>query len=117
MFHTVVDVVSLSRVPCGLVLLVLCMSFVTLFCLPADMAVFVCTVIIFVELFSHSVEAVQVVKDVECKVVFARNRMLVLLNVVGQILFRVISSGVMAGYSYRRSSAHAASMAGLGLPK
>lgn len=84
MVHAVVDVVSLSRVPCILMLLVLCMSFVTLFCLAADMAVFMCTVVVFVELFSHSVETVQIVEDIERKVVFVRHRMLILLQFVGQ---------------------------------
>lgn len=80
--HAMVNVISLSCVPCVLVLLVLCTSSMILFCLSTDMAVIMCTVVVFVELFPHSVETVQVVEDIERKVVFARYRMLILLQVI-----------------------------------
>lgn len=82
--HAMVNVVSLSCVPCILVLLVLCTSSVILFCLSTAMAVVMCTVVVLVELFSHSIETVQVVKDIERKVVSARYRMLILLQVIGE---------------------------------
>lgn len=83
--HAVVNVVSLSCVP-GILLLMLvrCMSFVVLFCTPADMTVSVSSVVVLVKLFSYSVETVQIVEDIKRKVVLARYRMFVLLHVVGQ---------------------------------
>jgi len=86
MVHAMVNVISLSCIPCILVLLMLMrsMRFVILLYVPADMTVVMCTVVILVKLLSYRVETVQVVEDVERKVIFARDRMLIFVHVVGQ---------------------------------
>ena len=87
MVHAMVDVVSLGCIPGGLVMLVLmwCVSFAIAFCSPSNVAMVMCTVIVPVELFPHGIETVQVVEDIERKVILARYWMLVLVHVVGKM--------------------------------
>lgn len=53
-------------------------------CSLVNVAVVMCTIVVLVELHPHGVEAVQVVEDIERKVIFARGGMLVFVQVVGQ---------------------------------
>lgn len=86
MVHAMVDVVSLCCIPGGLVLLMLmwCVSFVIAFCSPSNVAMAMCTVIVLVELLPHGIETVQVVEDVERKVILVRYWMLVFVHVIGK---------------------------------
>ena len=86
MVHAMVNVISLSCIPCVLALLVLmcCMRFMILLYIPADMTVVMCTVVIFIKFFPDRVKTVQVVEDVERKVIFACDRMLIFVHIVGQ---------------------------------
>lgn len=53
-------------------------------CSSVNVTVIVMSVIVLVKLHPHSVQAVQVVEDVERKVVLGRGRMLVVVHIEGQ---------------------------------
>lgn len=55
-----------------------------MFCSLVNVAVVVCAVVVLVKLHPHSVQAVQIVEDVERKVILARGGMLVLAALVEQ---------------------------------
>jgi hypothetical protein len=54
------------------------------FCSSANVPVVVMSVIVLVKFHPHSIQAVQVMEDVERKVMLPRRRMLVFVHVVGQ---------------------------------
>lgn len=86
MVHAVIDMISLSGFQGTLVLMVRlrCMCLMILFCSSANVTVVVCAVIVFIKLHPHGIQAMQVVENVEGKVIFVSHRVLVPVHIVGQ---------------------------------
>lgn len=83
MIHAVVDMISLSRIPC--VRLVLrCIRFMTVLRSATNVIMVMVSVVVFVELHAHHIQTVEVVEDVEGKVVLARYGVLVFVFGVGE---------------------------------
>jgi hypothetical protein len=55
-----------------------------MFCSSVHMAVVMCAVVLLVKLHPYSVQAMQVVEDVEREVILARGGMHIFVHVVGQ---------------------------------